>query len=58
MKVADNLDRHKILEVIPARSDYSLWSYLPLSAKKSHIRLCPEHSLCNFYPIFMKLAVK
>ena len=39
-KLADNLDRHKISDVsnsgkirLFTKSDYSLWSYLPLSAK-------------------------
>ena len=56
MKVADSPGRHKISDEF---AEYSLWSYLPLSAKtKTHIRLCPEHSLCHFYPIIMKLADK
>ena len=45
MKLADNMDRHKILDELEnAWSDNWLWSYLPFSAKKPHIRPCPEDS--------------
>ena len=52
MKVADNLDRHDILDEFEFRQDRTIHP----SAKKPRIRLCPEHILCNFYPVFMKLA--
>ena len=58
MKLADNLDRHKILDVFKFWQDQTLWSYFSLSAKKPHIQLCPNCSLYNFYPNFMKLADK
>ena len=41
---------------ILARSDSSLQSYLPLSAAKLHIWLCPEHSLFSFNRTFMRPA--
>ena len=31
--------------------------FIALECKKIHIRLCPEHSLCNFYLIFMKMEI-
>ena len=40
VKLAGNQDRHKISDVwIPARSDQSLWSYVPFSAKRFLIYL-------------------
>ena len=57
IRIADNLGQVRV----PTRSDYSLWSYLPLSAKKKtttikhHIRPCLEHSRFN-HQIFIRLA--
>ena len=42
---------------IPARSEYSLQSYLPLSAQKYHIWPCLEHDLFSFDRLLMRLAV-
>ena len=40
VKLAGNQDRHKISDVrIPAGSDQSFWSYVPLSAKNPYIYL-------------------
>ena len=51
MKVADNLDGHKFSDKLEFRQ-YRTINF------GVNVRLCPGHSLCNFYPIFMKLADK
>ena len=60
-KLQNNLDRHKFSDEFKFRHDRTihleLLQYLLLSAKETHILLCPDHSLRNFYSIFMKLAI-
>ena len=59
VKLADNLDGQKILDEFKFWSDRTIdfgELYFPLSAKKTHIRPCPNHSLFNFDCIFMKIA--
>ena len=60
MTVADNMDRHKISEELEFQQDQTVHFGVtcPRVPKKTHFQLCLEHSLCNFYPIFMKLADK
>ena len=57
MKLADNMDRHKISDEFKFRPDWTIdCSYLPFSAEKPCIPPCPEHSPFSFDGIFMKLA--
>ena len=50
VNLAGNQDRHKISDELrlPATSDYSRQSYLPLSAGKAHIWPCPIDSAFSF----------
>ena len=58
MKLADNMDRHKILDEFKFRPVRTIVFGVTchLVPKNTIILPCPEHSLFSFHWIFMKVA--